>query len=633
MIISFEPSKDTYVTNRKLQFNDGINANTGQAATIDIFKLYNENENMKSEFVIKFNSLPIENEIFKIEDANKNQVEFIFSSNKENTDLNYGDLKLNTSYVEIGLGLTNSEYSLTSLISHIVNIVNSITTNQNNGKNLNIAAKIVEDTILLTQNNKGSKGDTFFSGSFNNVSNKTFIDGFFKRVEYSCGLISFDLAEIKNNYVQGDFSKSVFSNKENFKASIVLKDVGTYQTTPKDLNLKLYPLLKDFEEGLGRDVIYYSDFDTCNFVYLDQKNNVSWENEGRISLKTDVTSSLNSQNVTSSFYLETGAEDVDFDITDYFYEYFSGSHSVDKGFLLSISQEALDDNFSYFVKRLGTRHLKNKINVPELKIKIKDEKIQTYQSEDNKSFLDKNETFYLFNNTSEFENSKNVVVEFKYTSGSINVLENNNFDHIVTGSDIYDFKGNKINNIKKFEVNHPDLSIFTSNQFIKSKLLTEEKLDVDLRFFYKDGNIEYDIKNSTKPFYKKNYSEEKKLTRTRFSILEKDLLAYDDSKELKLTVFFYDLDKQYKSNKEKFSLECLNLGVVSYEIYDIDTGEILVKKEKEYTDLVYDGSNYILRMHVNKKFKNRRLSFIMYYTDLYSNQEVILKDKNIFIRL
>lgn len=633
MIISFEPNKDTYVTNRKIHCNDGINANTGQAATIDIFKLYNENENMKSEFIVKFHSLPLEGEIFKIKDADQNQVEFIFSSNKENIPTNYGNLKLNTQYVEIGLGLTNNEYPLANLLSHIVGIINNVTINQNNGKNLNTTAKIVEDTILLTQNKKGSIGDTFFSGSFNNTLNKTFIDGFFKRVEYSCGLIDFDLAGIKNRFIQGDFSKSIFADKENFQATVVFKDVGTYQTTPKDLNLKLYPLLKGFEEGLGKDVIYYSDFDTCNFIFLDKKNNITWQNEGRVSFKTDVTSSLSNKNVTSTFYLEEGNEDLEFDITNYFYEYFSGSHSIDEGFLLSISQEEIDDNFSYFVKRLGTRHLKNKINVPELKIKIKDKKIQTYQSEELKSFLDENEVLYLFNNTSGFESNKDIIVELKYMSGSTNVLENINLDHIITGSNLHDFKGNEINNIKKFEVNHPDLSIFTDNQFIKNKLLSEEKLNINLRFFYKDGNKEYDIKNSIKSFHKKNYSEEKKITRVRFSILEKDLFSYKDSGELKLTVFFHDLDRQYKSNREKFSLECLNLGTVSYEIYDIDTEEILVKKEKEYTDLVYDGSVYILRIHVSKKFKNRRVSFMMYYTDLYSNQDVVLKDKNIFIRL
>ena len=150
MIISFEPVKDTYVTNRKTQFNDGINANTGQAATIDIFKLYNENENMKSEFVIKFNSLPLENELFKIKDILSNEIEFIFSSNKENTTLNYGDLKANTSYVEIGLGLSGSEYSLPELITHITNSINSVTSNQNNGKELKVTAKVIEDTILLT---------------------------------------------------------------------------------------------------------------------------------------------------------------------------------------------------------------------------------------------------------------------------------------------------------------------------------------------------------------------------------------------------------------------------------------------------------------------------------------------------
>ena len=47
MIIILEPEKDTYVTNIKTSDNDGSKSNVGHAATLDLFKLYNENKNQK----------------------------------------------------------------------------------------------------------------------------------------------------------------------------------------------------------------------------------------------------------------------------------------------------------------------------------------------------------------------------------------------------------------------------------------------------------------------------------------------------------------------------------------------------------------------------------------------------------
>ena len=44
MIITLNPVKDTYVTNLNTQYNSGSLANVGHAATIDLFKLYNENK-------------------------------------------------------------------------------------------------------------------------------------------------------------------------------------------------------------------------------------------------------------------------------------------------------------------------------------------------------------------------------------------------------------------------------------------------------------------------------------------------------------------------------------------------------------------------------------------------------------
>ena len=77
MIIILEPEKDTYVTNLKTQNNDASLANVGHAATLDLFKLYNENKYSKSWGVFKFQDELTNNDEFKLIDADGNEVTFI----------------------------------------------------------------------------------------------------------------------------------------------------------------------------------------------------------------------------------------------------------------------------------------------------------------------------------------------------------------------------------------------------------------------------------------------------------------------------------------------------------------------------------------------------------------------------
>ena len=56
MIITLNPVKDTYVTNLNTQYNSGSLANVGHAATIDLFKLYNENKYANSWAAFTFSS-------------------------------------------------------------------------------------------------------------------------------------------------------------------------------------------------------------------------------------------------------------------------------------------------------------------------------------------------------------------------------------------------------------------------------------------------------------------------------------------------------------------------------------------------------------------------------------------------
>ena len=77
----------------------------------------------------------------------------------------------------------------------------------------------------------------------------------------------------------------------------------------------------------------------------------------------------------------------------------------------------------------------------------------------------------------------------------------------------------------------------------------------------------------------------------------------------------------------------LNVGEVFYEIYDVDSGETIVKSDNQYTKLVYDGKYYYMNFVNNKIFKNKRVSFKLYYIDFLTNNQIEILNEKIIVRL
>ena len=87
MIFLFEAEKDAYVSNRKTSTSNDNLSNVGRAATIDLFKLYNENENVFSQGKLKLvnlaNSPPQNLDTFTLIDTDQNEVIFVPKSGAE----------------------------------------------------------------------------------------------------------------------------------------------------------------------------------------------------------------------------------------------------------------------------------------------------------------------------------------------------------------------------------------------------------------------------------------------------------------------------------------------------------------------------------------------------------------------
>ena len=113
-----------------------------------------------------------------------------------------------------------------------------------------------------------------------------------------------------------------------------------------------------------------------------------------------------------------------------------------------------------------------------------------------------------------------------------------------------------------------------------------------------------------------------------------NVLDADDS-IVKVVIDFIDLKREYKAVNIPINLSSENIGKVYYSLYDVDTGEILIKRSEadiNANEMLYDGSSYVMNFFASKIYKNRRVNFKFYYNDEVSLLENVLYDKSFSIR-
>lgn len=702
MIFILNPTKDTYITNLKTQFNDGNLANFGKAATIDLFKLYNENKYSKSWAAFKFTSAFSQNDNITLIDTDNNSVTFIID-NTDNTDntstnLSAGKVIVGTSDITDHNDSTPKNYS-----QRIADAINNVSS-ANNSLTLNITAYGNSNNVLvLKQDKTGESGDTTFTIPTAMEHVGTSVTGTaitkFSRIDYSAALLKFDISSFKSKYVSNsnnDFSSSVYNDSNKFKAEIILKDVTTGLSKPKNYTLTAYPLLKDFDEGMGKDTIHFSDKGSSNFVSSSLKTDGTydtWKIPGYISLLDDVRNT----DLSTSSNFEEGNEDIIFDVTSYVKKLINDtdvgdngdddgvSISDDKGFIVTFSNQYLYNLTSYFVKRSGSRHLLNKKFIPQLRIIIDDSSYHIPQNPKNKKrYLNNEEIFYLFNRVNgklkDFSPPTAGSDDIKFKIGSL-------FDSIADTSNVTNFKGEIISGIKKKTLSNTDLSRFNSS--ISSHLLVSGSYKDSLTWYWEDSDttiveagsfvigkkykirnyavgqndftaigalnnnvgtvftatgagsgagdafevVEYDILSESIEFLAGETLNEINYRNVNVAIrIEDNKLVSDDNIQT-IEVFFIDNFKQYDVVKVPYDLPSDNIGIVYYKVLDVDTDDILIDYNDIGTKLFFDGEKYIFDLFIPKIFKNKRVIFEFKTFDNITGVKKLIKSTNKIFRI
>jgi len=191
------------------------------------------------------------------------------------------------------------------------------------------------------------------------------------QTELSRLLIHFDLEPLRSLVSAGKIDTSHSS----FKCLLSLKDVYGGQTTPSNFSVDIFPLSASFDEGLGKDVAYYSDKDKANFV--SSSKNAAWFGEGctvacfSTGSGDYITSSLTIPDTKASQTFVTGEEDLLVDVTNIISATLKGD-LPDSGFRISLSESIESNLQTYFVKRFSSRHAYDESKRPRIVVKFDD---------------------------------------------------------------------------------------------------------------------------------------------------------------------------------------------------------------------------------------------------------------------
>ena len=148
--------------------------------------------------------------------------------------------------------------------------------------------------------------------------------------------------------------------------------------SPSNFNVSVFPLSRSFDEGEGRDVAYYSDFDYCNFLSSSFSDG-SWfatgcSLAGYAESPCDYITSSNDLSI-SNFEVKqlfsSGEENLELDVTTILSATLAGS-LPDSGFRISLSQAEENSSYSYFVKRFASRTAYNSSKHPRIIVRYND---------------------------------------------------------------------------------------------------------------------------------------------------------------------------------------------------------------------------------------------------------------------
>lgn len=410
-------------------------------------------------------------------------------------------------------------------------------------------------------------------------------------------LVHFDLDDIRDLVSAGKLD----TNDSSFWCKLHLKDVYGGQPSPTNFTVSVFPLSASFDEGVGRDVSYYADYDTCN--WLTASLGTKWYVSGcsltcaaQSSPGDYITSSVNLASTEVKQTFVKGDEDLVVDVTSIVSATLSGE-LPDSGFRISFQNTLETNNNTYFVKRFGARTAHNEVKRPHLTVGFDDSITDDTQ----------NLTF----------DSACKITLYNSVGGSLsNILSGSSLTQI-TGSNClvlkllteisggyYDlvFSGSQFT-----RGIHPvsgtyqaTVTIPSSNATIKTKLAQSGSVNFlpvwasnDLSVGYVTGSV-----ITARPPIRTGAN-----TLKSYSVSVNDVKsAYKNDEEALVRVHIFDQTNPYiKLTKVPINLNGIVVKNVYYQIRDVVTGEVIIPFDdtKNSTKVSSDFEGMFFNMHTS----------------------------------
>ena len=448
--------------------------------------------------------------------------------------------------------------------------------------------------------------------------NESVMSGTTNPIELSRALFKFDYTKIRN------LTGTILDlNDSSFECRLEMFDIMGGQVTPTNFNLILFPLSQSFDEGIGRDVIAFSDLDACNFItasYSNGTNNL-WNTvganaEGMLSASSiDIMVSGNLSDGSgyrglgvSQKFVE-GSENLNMNVTTLVSASIAGVMS-DHGFRLSFTGSEETDTKTRFVKRFASRHVRNPNLRPRIVVSFDDTRFDDHQN----FFFDLTGSLFLEN----YHRGTRANI-LSGTSATALSGEDCMIVKLQTGSFIQYFTASQYQAGTKSSTTGKN---YLSGVYVATGAVTSMTSAIVIgsgsdaasvtMFAQKSGSLTFDEywtnAGGSVGFYTGSFKVSTP-GRSSFDATQRDIQftvtnarsVYRQSERVKFRVFARDLNADAKASKLPIRLKSIVLNEAYYRIKDAQDGKIIVPflKANNGTRLSYDSAGMYFEMFMD----------------------------------
>lgn len=440
--------------------------------------------------------------------------------------------------------------------------------------------------------------------------------GTIPNLELSRLLVHFDLNDLIDLVSAG----KVDINDPSFACHIKLFDVYGGQPVPNNFTVSVFPLSASFDEGVGRDVVFYQDLDVCNFISSSRNPASSWivsgagsggDASGSVDYITNFYVGASNINAKKTQTFIVGTEDLYVDVTNIVSATLIGA-IPDAGYRISLDEAHENDLKTYFVKRFASRHAYDRSKRPQLIVRFDDSIV------DDSSNLIFDATGSLFVNNFAIDGSPS-----SFLSGATSLGGNNcimlKLVAQVSGNHNFFFTGSQYKSGNNFVDGKYFAQVSLSS--IDAKLSQALNVSGSVNFIpvwtSVDGSLTY--LSGSKINVKKNNATSKVMGDSNFIVNVADVLdeyTLNDTATLRVNIFDNEL-ANVQLVKTPFITPTVVIRKTYYSIRDAVSNEIIIPFDEDKnstrcssdalgmyfkldTSSLVSGRSYVIDVLVNK---------------------------------